>query len=170
MRCTVCGGELVHGEGSHHYTECGLDMVYLEGIDIAKCPQCREEFISLPRVPELHDLIGSTLIQKKTLLNGKEIRFFRKNLGLSSKKFAKYLSVSNSTLSRWENDKQDLTLAHDRLIRLVYASIKGLSVGKIKHLIEDEFTTIRSQKGTMKKTSIPMAEFNNGLTACAPAA
>ena len=170
MKCAVCGGELVHGEGSHHYIECGLDKVYLEGVNIAECHQCGEKFISLPRVPELHDLIGLTLIQKKTLLNGKEIRFFRKNLGLSSNKFAKYLSVSNSTLSRWENDKQDLTLTHDRLIRLVYASIKGLPVEKIKHFIEDEFITIRSRKGTMRKTSIPVAKLNNSLPKCAPAA
>ena len=170
MKCAVCGGGLVHREGSHHYTECGLDKVYLEGIDIAKCTKCREEFISLPRVPELHNFIGLTLIQKKTLLNGKEIRFFRKNLGLSSKKFAKYLSVNNATLSRWENDRQDLTLSHDRLIRIVYASIKGLPVGKIKHFIEDEFITIRSRKGTMRKTSIPVAKLNNGFASCLPAA
>jgi putative zinc finger/helix-turn-helix YgiT family protein len=168
MKCAICGGELVYKVGTHHYIECGLDAVYLEGIDTANCKKCKESYISLPRVPELHNLIGQDLIQKKTLLNGNEIRFFRKNLGLSSKKFAKILSVDNATLSRWEHDRQEPTTAHDRLIRLIYASIKELPIDKIRHLVENEFVTIEPRKGTMKKTLIPMVKFNKNKTACIP--
>ena len=168
MKCALCGGKLTHRVGTHHYIECGLDAIYLKGIDISDCKQCNESFVSLPKVSQLHTLIGTILSQKKTLLNGFEIRFLRKNLGLSAKKFSKYLSVSNATLSRWENDKQEITTPHDRLIRLIYVSIKRLPADKIKHLIEDEFTGIRSQKGRMKKTLIPMTSLNSGSSTCLP--
>ncbi len=169
MKCALCGGELSCKQGIHHYTECGLDAVYLAGVDICTCPACDEVFASIPNVPDLHARIGEKLLKKKSLLNGPEIRFLRKNLGLSAKKFARYLSVDHATLSRWENDKQEPTGTHDRLIRLVYASIKGLSAGHTKYLIEEAFTTIRPRKGRMPKIRIPVDQWRRDKTNCAVA-
>ena len=169
MKCAICGGELSCRKGAYHYSECGLESVYLEGIEVCKCRGCGEKFASIPNVPDLHSRIGQDLLRKKSLLNGAEIRFLRKNLGLSAKKFSKYLSVNNATLSRWENDKQELSVAHDRLIRLVYASIKGLSAGHTRHLIEEAFLTIRPRKGKMPKTRIPVDQWRRDKTSCANA-
>jgi len=142
MKCLFCNkAEMLCEKKQYHYKESGLDNVYLEGVEIFLCPSCNEELVSIPAVPELHSLIGKHLIEKKSLLNGKEIRFLRKNAGLSAKHFSKKMGVNNSAMSCWENGEQRLTSSNDRLIRLIYSGVKNLP---IQHLVNDNFEEIDS--------------------------
>lgn len=142
MKCPTCNNaEMVCGKVKYHYQESGLDNVYLEGTDVCQCPACKEEIVSIHAVPELHNLIGKALTEKKSMLTGREIRFLRKNAGLSAKKFAGMIGVDNATVCRWENGEQNHASQNDRLIRLVYSGIKGLPT---RHLIADEFEHIKS--------------------------
>lgn len=142
MKCLFCNKvEMLCEKKQCHYKESGLDNVYLEDVEIYSCPSCNEELVSIPAVPELHSLIGKHLIEKKSLLSGKEIRFLRKNAGLSAKRFSKKMGVNNSTMSRWENGEQKLTSSNDRLIRLIYSGIKNIP---IQHLINNSFDEIDS--------------------------
>ena len=102
--------------------------------------------MSIPAMPELHSLIGLNLIKKKSLLNGQEIRFLRKNIGLTATKLSKIVGVDNATMSRWENNNQSIDKSHDRLIRLIYSNIKAIPTIEIKHLIEEDFAKIKPQK------------------------
>jgi putative zinc finger/helix-turn-helix YgiT family protein len=145
MNCPVCNSKAVCTKEIYHYTECGLNNVLLEGVDVCNC-SCGEEFVSIPAMPELHSLIGTNLIKKKALLDSQEIRFLRKNVGLTAKKLSLYLGVDNATISRWENGKQEITKSHDHLVRLVYSTIKGIPADEIKHLIEEEFEEIKPKK------------------------
>ncbi len=142
MRCPNCKSELICEFSSYVYTECGLDNVRLEDVEICNC-SCGEKIVSIPHMPELHNLIGLRLIKKKSLLNGKEIRFLRKNMGLTGINLAKRLGVDNATISRWEKDRHPITNAHDRTLRLVYAIIKGIETKKIKKWLEGEFIEIQ---------------------------
>ncbi len=148
MICPNCNSETVCTKDKHHYTECGLDYVFLESIDVCKC-SCGEKFVIIPAMPQLHSLIGLTLIKKKALLNGQEIRFLRKNMGLTAIKLSKIIGVENATISRWENGKQTITKPHDRLLKLVYSNIKGIPTDKIKHLIEEDFKEIEPKQKDM---------------------
>ncbi len=125
MRCPNCRREMDYSVGEHHYTECGLENVYLRDVEIWRCP-CGEEVVSIPAMPELHRLIAQWLIRKQDLLTGAEIRFLRKSMGLPAKEFAAVVGVEPSTVSRWENGKQSPDRANDRLIRLLYAQSTGL--------------------------------------------
>ena len=116
--------------------ESGLDNIYLEDICVYRC-KCGEFFPSIPGIIDLHTIIGQILIKKTTALNGKEILFLRKNIGLNARTFAEYVGIDKSTFSRWENGQQKLAKPNDRLIRLIYANVKGLSKNDIDHLLKE---------------------------------
>jgi len=145
MKCLICNkGNLVCNKKKYHYLESGLDNVYLEGIEICFCPLCGEEIVNIPSVTALHNLIGKILVRKKSLLNGKEIRFLRKNMGYSAKKFSSIIGVDNTTFSKWENANQGRSNSNDRFIRLIYSEIKNLPRKEIKPLVENDFEVIKS--------------------------
>lgn len=163
MRCPNCNSETVCTKEKYQYTECGLDHVFLESVDVCKCT-CGEKLVIIPAMPELHSLIGFALIKKRALLNGQEIRFLRKNMGLTATKLSKIIGVDNATISRWENGKQAITEPNDRLLKLVYSNIKGIPTDKIKHLIEEEFIEIEPEQKDMPDYIIPWPQSGNGCT------
>ena len=158
MKCPECNSEMVRKTESHHYTESGLDDVYLKGIEICKC-SCGEKIVNIPAMPELHSLLSLSLIKKTSLLNGKEIRFLRKNMDLTAKKLSKYIGVDNATLSRWETGNQAIDKSHDRLLRLIYSNIKHLSPEETRHLIEKDFEKIQPEQKAVPPHTIPVDEW-----------
>jgi putative zinc finger/helix-turn-helix YgiT family protein len=132
---------MVCHRGEHHYNASGLDYVYLVGVEICQC-QCGESMVGIPAVAKLHARIGWELINKPSLLSGQEIRFLRKNMGFTGKKLAEIMGVDKVTVSRWENNKEGIGKANDRLLRLAYASAKGLPDDQVKSLLLKEFPNI----------------------------
>ena len=153
MKCPECKKNLVFLKGRHHYTESGLDNIYLDGIDIADCG-CGEKIVSISNIPRLHHIIGETLIIKPSLLTGKEIRFLRKDMGMTAKRLADYLGVTKETVSRWENDGRSQGKPLDRLIRLTYAGILEIPM-KTQKTVVDEFPSILPRQGKSQKISVP---------------
>lgn len=145
MKCLICNNaEMICTKKPHHYTESGLDNIYLEGIDVCECPSCGEEIVNIPAVPELHSLVGRHIVKKKSPLNGREVRFLRKNAGLTAKRLSTMIGIDAATISRWENGVQSLAPSNDRLIRLIYSGIKGVPGEDTKHLIEKDFEAIEN--------------------------
>ena len=141
--------------GEHRYLESGLDNVFLVGVEICNC-SCGEEIVTIPAVYDLHDLLSLEIVKKKSLLNSREIRFLRKNMGLSAKKLSKMMGVDNATISRWENNAQGINESRDRLLRLIYLNIKGMSGEEIKHVIEEDFSGISSKQEIPSPHKIPV--------------
>ncbi|MCB2186441.1 MAG: helix-turn-helix domain-containing protein [Deltaproteobacteria bacterium] len=125
MLCPTCGREMASRLGTHHYIESGLPNVWLKGVETHSCV-CGEEMVGIPRLAQLNSRIGRDLLTKPFLLNGPEIRFLRKNMGVLAKELAELMAVAPETISRWENDKQAIEASNDRLLRLIYAGRKGL--------------------------------------------
>ena len=165
MRCPVCEADIVCREGSHHYEECGLDNVYLENIEIWAC-KCGEVFIGLPAVPQLHRSIAQEILQKKSLLNGKEIRFLRKNMGLKTNVLSEYLGVTHHTISRWENGKLKISRSHDRFFRLIYATINGLPIESTQQLITEHFAEITKEGISDPPYKIPKSFWTDDNAVC----
>jgi len=119
--CYHCGGKIkVIKDKPYHYDECGMNVV-LYGITQFACIECGETFVSLPKVNELHRAIGRTICQtKKGLLTENEIKFLRKDMHLKAKHFAQALGITASTVSRWENGKNEIGETEDRLLRMFY--------------------------------------------------
>ena len=131
IKCHDCGKIYKKDIRTYHYEESGLDNVYIEDSPVYHCP-CGNVFSSIFKLSRLNDLIGEQLLQKPSLLTGKEIRFLRKRLFLASKVFADSLGVGKTTLSKWENDHQKHSEINDRFIRATYMITKGVATRKTK--------------------------------------
>ncbi len=83
MKCELCKGETtIERNQRYHYTECGLDNVYLENIDLRVCQACGERSPIIPRIIELHATIGQAVALQNQPLSNKEARFLRQHLEL----------------------------------------------------------------------------------------
>ena len=119
-RCTECGAtqRLIHT--TTDYRESGLDNVQLVDAPVWECGNGHQE-IEIPNAEQLHRLLTNLLIRKPAVLRGTEIRFLRKELGLSGRAFAQRLGMTPEHLSRVETGKRDTTSTVDLLVRLAVA-------------------------------------------------
>lgn len=121
-KCRTCGkAEMSTHRETYLYTESGLPNVVLVGVEVRRCASCGHHELVLPRVTELHRTIAHAVIHKRARLSGPEVRFLRKYLGWSGADFARHVGVDPSTVSNWENDKDPIGPASDRLLRLMVA-------------------------------------------------
>ncbi len=104
MTCRQCGKPMKADTRPYHYTESGLDNVYLIGIPRFVCDNGHET-VRIPRMVELHATLGEVILKKPGLLTGQEMRFLRKQSGMLARDVAEQLGVSPIQVSRWENDK-----------------------------------------------------------------
>jgi putative zinc finger/helix-turn-helix YgiT family protein len=141
INCPNCQKKGQTHKTMHHYTESGLQNVWLEGVEVFEC-DCGEKFVFIPCAQELHKLIAEILLRKEGQLSGREIRFLRKHMGMKSKDFANEIGVRPVTVSRWENGDSPTSESLDRLIRLIYAARMGL--GEIAtELVKDKFSNFK---------------------------
>lgn len=73
----------------------------------------------LPKIEQLHRAIALGVVAKRPRLTAAEIRFLRKYLGWSGAAFAKHMGVTPESVSRWENDREQMGAVADRLLRLM---------------------------------------------------
>jgi len=124
MNCDKCGSEMLTiKDKKYEYKECGLPNVILYGITQYKCKKCDENYVSIPKIKQLHRLIGMNLCCKKEKLSGIEVRYLRKEMRLKSVDFSRILSITPETLSRIENDTQEAGGSLEKLIRSIYMNI-----------------------------------------------
>jgi len=120
----------------YHYTESGLDNVYLaSGFQFVDGPGGRR--VKIKDIDGLHETIGRLLITEKKNLSGKEIRFLRQEMLMSQATLAKLLEVAEQTVLRWEKGKVDIPKPAESLIRLLYREhIKEKGAEKIRSKLE----------------------------------
>lgn len=111
----------------YHYTECGLDNVYLYNIPIVQ-DHNGEETICIPKINLLHDTIAKALIMKKGLLNGDEIRFIRTHIGFKQAEFSELLGKEAQAVGRWERGETSTDKTTDILIRSLAIKYLGLDM------------------------------------------
>lgn len=140
--CHVCGGPVIDrrvtADEPYHYTGAGLSNVYLDGIYIRRCPECDTNNPVISRLGELHGLISKTLLRKHTRLTGEEVRFLRKNAGISASAFAKLLRIVPSHLSRIENGHYEgFSPSTDKLVRMSIALNEKYGLAFLNRLAEE---------------------------------
>lgn len=103
----------------YHYTECGLDNVYLvNGFELTKRDDDEEIFIH--DIHGLHKAIGLSIIFKQGLLEGNEIKFIRTTLDFSQTKLAELLGCTYQTILLWEKNKTLISKTSDRLLKIIF--------------------------------------------------
>ena len=89
-----------------HYTECGLDSVYLvNGFEL------KDSRLRIHDIEGLHCAMGRWLVSTRKRLSDGEIRFLRHELELSQAKLAFLLDVDERSVLRWKNAKSNQNAA-----------------------------------------------------------
>ena len=111
----------------YHYSECGLDDVYLtSGYQVQDTDYGRG--VSVKDVDGLHQAIGLWLTNSKKALSGKEVRFLRKELVLTQAQLGDLLGASNQSVARWEKGETEMPGAADLLLRVIYVQHTGARI------------------------------------------
>ena len=126
MICLDCKKRMKKIRTDYQYKESGLTGVMLGKITAYKCPNCGEVYPIIPNIKRLNELVAQELINKKSLLTGNELVFLRKEMKVKAKDLAEMLGVTKVSVSRWENEREPVGPACDRLIRLLYRNTKIL--------------------------------------------
>ncbi len=108
----------------YHYTECGLDDVYLlNGYKRHQTPY--GDGVTVDNADGLYKAIAEYICFNKATLNGKEIRFLRKLLDLTQAELAVWLACDQQTVARWEKGRTTIPGPADRLMRTLYLAHCG---------------------------------------------
>lgn len=119
----------------YHYTECGLDHVYIHGINIED--DNHNKNTQLVALGLLHTLISLELINKSGQFNNKEIFFLRYELSLTRKQLADKIDISEDKITSCEiddNTKLDIDV-ENKFRNLVFKFIKTKA---IKSILKDK--------------------------------
>jgi Helix-turn-helix. len=120
--CPNCKAEKMEKRfGDYHFTECGLDNVYLKEWLLYKCANCNAEMPLLPDPDDFTAWLAEQLVRQESRLKGNEIFFLRKALDLTGAKLAERLGVQRVEVSRWENDRQPISFHADFQLRMEVA-------------------------------------------------
>lgn len=142
MNCT-CGGKLKEKRVAlYHYEESGLPNVFLAGIKVAVCGKCGERYPIIPSVLRLHENIAEAIALKPVSITGLEMRFLRKQLGLTAAQWATYLKMDKASISRLENGHNPISRQTDALVRLLYFRL--LEEKENRHISENVANRIAS--------------------------
>ena len=112
-------------KNTYHYTEGGLINIWLaNGYTVRKTRY--GDGVSIHDVDGLHRAIAHTLANKPHL-TGAEVRFLRKEMGMSQRGLGELLGVTDQAVALWEK-KGRLPKTADRLLRLIYVEHEGGNV------------------------------------------
>jgi DNA-binding transcriptional regulator YiaG len=117
-------------ERPYRYDLHGVSDVFLAGIAVKECPQCRLTKPFIRNISQLHGLMSQGLLLKQRHLTGEEIQFLRRSAGITGRTFARTIGVHPSHLSRVETEKKRLSPALDRLTRTVIAMHQDFALAR----------------------------------------
>lgn len=123
-----------------------LDIV---GLANATCTRCRTSHAIVTSPTKLRDAVMEQILLRPGPLSADEIRYLRKQLGLTGGIFAGLVGVSREHVSHIEQGHApNLGTAADRLARLVIASRLDPSLGLLKRMLKslDENIGTRSRR------------------------
>ena len=106
---------------SYRYTECGLNNVFIEGVDIVQDDH-GETVYRIENVLGLHKTIAHAIIGRRgQAMSGPELRFLRSEMGLTQEEMAKILQHERGTVGRWERGESAIDPNAELVARLVAA-------------------------------------------------
>jgi putative transcriptional regulator len=140
--CCACEGPADVIRGDYQYKESGLENVTLSGIDLIRCRRCGNVDPVIPRLRALHRALALAVASQPFRLQGEDVRYLRKYLGMTQDKFAELLHIHKSSLSKWENNEDKIGEQSDRLIRTVVLTL-GDGLQKKAADVVRAFPTIR---------------------------
>ena len=111
----------------YRYTECGLDNVFIEGIDVS-VDDDGDEVLYIPAINELHRTIARGIVESETGIAGQELRFLRTTMGLTQAELARHVHHDAQSVARWEKNQTPIQPASEIVIRLL--AVEKLNLGE----------------------------------------
>ena len=99
-----------------HYTSCGLDNVFITGMNFYVDDAGQRTF-HIPRINLLHKVIAEGIVRRPGTMSAAEIRFLRTEMGLSQNELADIMAVKRLTVGRWERGEIALPAVEETFIR-----------------------------------------------------
>ena len=105
---------------AYRYTECGLDNVLIEGMNVL-VDDGGEKSITIPNINGLHRAIALGIVRKRSGISGKDLRYLRTEMGMTQAQLAAVVHREPLTISRWERGEDDIDSNAEVLIRMCAA-------------------------------------------------
>jgi DNA-binding transcriptional regulator YiaG len=105
---------------NYQYTECGLDNVMVQNMDLI-VDDAGEEVYSIPHVVGLHRVIAACIIRHAHGISPKELRFLRTEMGMTQGELAEIVKKDHQTIGRWERGEKPIDQNAEALVRLLAA-------------------------------------------------
>ena len=104
----------------YHYTECGLDYVWLlNGFEHVETGY--GEAVRIENVEGLHRMLGEHVARLDRPLSGAEVRFLRESMELSQRELGELLGLSDGQqIMKVEGGRQGLRASADQSLRALY--------------------------------------------------
>ncbi len=109
----------------YHYTECGLQNVYINGLEPVVDIE-EDEVFTIPFINALHAEISNGIIHHGNGISGDELRFLRTEMGLTQAELSSIIHKDKQTIGRWERGEVELDSASETIVRLL--AIEKLSI------------------------------------------
>lgn len=111
----------------YHYTECGLDYVYLtSGFKVLRSEG--KEVVEVENPEQLQRTIADAIVNHQSKLNGTEIKFLRRLMKMTQPELGELLGKDAQSIARWEKGQNELPSAEDRILRQIYLETSGAHV------------------------------------------
>ena len=108
----------------YHYTECGLDYVYLlDGYEVIRT--AHGSAVRVVNASGLDRTIALAIVRRQKRLSGQEVRFLRGLLDMTQDELGRALGKDAQSIARWEKGKTDLPATEDLAIRQIYLEKSG---------------------------------------------
>jgi putative transcriptional regulator len=108
----------------YHYTECGLNYVYLvDGFEVLETAYGR--VVQVANAGKLDRAIALAVVRRQSRLTGQEVRFLRGLLDMTQAEFGATLGKDAQTVARWEKGKTEVPPTEDIAIRQIYLEKTG---------------------------------------------
>ncbi|HJT14811.1 MAG TPA: helix-turn-helix domain-containing protein [Dongiaceae bacterium] len=108
----------------YHYTECGLDYVYLlDGFETIKTAYGRA--VRVASAGKLDRAIARIVVRDQNRLTGQEVRFLRGLMDMTQAELGSALGKDAQTVARWEKGKTEIPPTEDIAIRQIYLEETG---------------------------------------------
>lgn len=119
--CAACGNNRLRTRkrAEHRYKLANVCNIVLHEVTVVTCPRCRRSQPIVPDGDGLTRAVAMAIVGKRQRLVSSEIRFLRKQLGLSGIGLAMHLGTTPESVSRWEHGRTPMGTTADRLLRLM---------------------------------------------------
>jgi YgiT-type zinc finger domain-containing protein len=121
--CSNCGADVEVKRGNYEFHESGLDYVVLHNVELITCLSCGNADPIIRSRKKLFRNLLVAVAGKPEPLGGQDLRFIRKQLGMTQEAFARLIRTDKTKISKWETEADPIGPQSDLLIRAIAVSL-----------------------------------------------